>query len=258
MAKRSQFEGFEAFEDHPATCAVGAAMLPEAIDGTLSAAGQIAFEKHLAGCTECARELAEARRGAAWLSMLKSQAPEPPVGLLARILADTTETAQRERRDARGEKSGTAQQGDLPVAARVEMPVTTLPPADTQPRALHPNAALPSRPRHSFWPSIRKLWQRAFPLDGTVASTLLQPRLAMTMAMAFFSIALTLNLTGVRLRDLRAANFTPSAVKRMASDMDASVTRMFQNNRSVYQVESRLSELRRDDAMNDASPAGHQ
>ncbi len=77
----------------------------------------------------------------------------------------------------------------------------------------------------------------------------------MTAAMAFFSIALTLNLTGVRLRDLRASNFTPSAIKRTVADIDASATRTFQNNRAVYQVESRLSELHNDE---DASPAGRR
>ncbi len=79
----------------------------------------------------------------------------------------------------------------------------------------------------------------------------------MTAAMAFFSIALTLNLTGVRLRDLRASNFTPSALKRTVADLDASATRTFQNNREVYQVESRLSEMRNDDE-NNASPAGQR
>jgi hypothetical protein len=85
-----------------------------------------------------------------------------------------------------------------------------------------------------------------------------QPRVAMTAAMAFFSIALTLNLTGVRLRDVRASNFTPSALRRTVADVDASATRRFQNNREVYQVESRLSELRSDDAPDNTSPAGHR
>jgi subtilisin-like proprotein convertase family protein len=76
--------------------------------------------------------------------------------------------------------------------------------------------------------------------------------------MAFFSIALTLNLTGVRLRDLRASNFTPSALKRSVADVDASATRMFQNNRAVYQVESRLNELRSDDAPGGTTPAGRR
>jgi hypothetical protein len=39
----------------------------------------------------------------------------------------------------------------------------------------------------------------------------LEPRLMMTAAMAFFSIALTLNLTGIKLTELRAADFQPFA-----------------------------------------------
>jgi soluble lytic murein transglycosylase-like protein len=85
-----------------------------------------------------------------------------------------------------------------------------------------------------------------FSLDA--ASTIFQPRLAMTAAMAFFSIALTLNLAGVRLRDLRAANFGPSGVRRTVADVGASASRQFENSRVVYKLESRVSELRGDDA----------
>ena len=85
---------FEGFEGRSGACSVCEAMLPEAVDGMLSETEQNAFDRHVAGCVECARELAEARRGAAWLSMLKSQAPEPPAGLLAKILAETTGAAQ--------------------------------------------------------------------------------------------------------------------------------------------------------------------
>jgi len=66
--------------------------------------------------------------------------------------------------------------------------------------------------------------------------------------MAFFSLALTMNLLGVRLRDVRAGNFTPSALRRTAADAGASVSRTFQNNPMVYRVESRVSELRSDEA----------
>ncbi|MGA8938593.1 MAG: zf-HC2 domain-containing protein [Acidobacteriaceae bacterium] len=226
----SQFEGFE---ERSAACAVCEAMLPEAVDGMLSETEQIAFDKHVAGCMECARELAEARRGAAWLSMLKSQAPEPPVGLLAKILAETTGTSQAET---------------APVAA----PISVAPVWEPEVRPLVQSP----RGSNSAWATVRKFWSGAFPVGST--TSIFQPRFAMTAAMAFFSIALTLNLTGVRLRDLRASNFTPSALKRTVADMDASATRMFQNNRAVYQVESRLSELSNNDAMNDASPAGRR
>jgi hypothetical protein len=70
----------------------------------------------------------------------------------------------------------------------------------------------------------------------------------MTAAMAFFSLALTLNLLGVRLSDVRASNFTPSGIRRTVADASASVSRTFQNNPMVYRVESRVSELRSDDA----------
>jgi hypothetical protein len=96
--------------------------------------------------------------------------------------------------------------------------------------------------------AISSLWRRAmgaFRLDGR--KTTFQPRLAMTAAMAFFSIALTLNLTGVRLTDLHASDFTPSGMQRKVSDMSASATRSFQNMRVVYQVESKVSELRGDE-----------
>ena len=71
-----------------------------------------------------------------------------------------------------------------------------------------------------------------------------QPRMAMTAAMAFVSIALTLNITGVRLKNLRVADFTPSGIRRNVAEASASAARNFQNLRVVYQVESRVSELR--------------
>jgi hypothetical protein len=225
---------FERFEDRPAACAVCETMLPEAVGGSLSEAEQSAFDKHVAGCVECARELAEAKRGAAWLSMLKSQAPEPPAGLLAKILAETT---------------GTIQQDTSTVAAPVSSQTAWQPLA-------HPVAATPHRGLANQWAAFRKQWSGLLLTQSM--QVMFQPRLAMTAAMAFFSIALTLNLTGVRLRDVRASDFTPSAIKRTVADADASATRMFQNNRAVYQVESRLSELRSDDVPDDASPAGRR
>jgi Putative zinc-finger len=225
---------FEEFEERPAACTVCEAMLPEAVDGTLSDAEQSAFDTHVAGCVECARELAEAKRGAAWLSILKSQTPEPPAGLLAKILAETT---------------GAVQFDSSAVAA----PIASRPAWET---AHHPVATKPHREQISQWATFRKQLGDMFSIDN--ARVMFQPRMAMTAAMAFFSIALTLNLTGVRLRDLRASNFTPSALKRTAANADASATRMFQNNRAVYQVESRLNELRSDAAPGDASPNGHR
>lgn len=77
-----------------------------------------------------------------------------------------------------------------------------------------------------------------------------ETRLLMTVAMAFFSIALTLNLAGVKLTSLRLADLRPSqigsALSRQFYTGWGSVVRFYDNARFVYQLESRVRELRRD------------
>jgi anti-sigma factor RsiW len=215
----TQFDGFDgAFEERNDGCAVCEAMLPDAVDGFLTPAEQRAFDLHVASCVHCSDELAEAQRGAAWLSMLKSKTPEPPLGLLEKILAET---------------SGAA------ATQAVAAPVLTEEPAYVwQPK---PES---SGGWNRRWAETRMKLGEMFSLGN--AGMLLQPRLAMTAAMAFFSLALTLNMMGFRVSDVRAADFTPSGVRRTVADAGASATRRFQNIRVVYQMESRVSELRSD------------
>jgi len=208
---------FERLLQGPDTCAVCEAMLPDAVDGTLSPAEQQAFDRHVAGCVQCSRELASAQRGAAWLAMLKGNAPEPPAALLAKILAGTT--------------------GAVAPLMREET---------AQVWAAQPVRGGTEHGWATRFAAYRQKLADVFSLENT--SSIFQPRMAMTAAMAFFSIALTLNLTGVRLSDIRADNFTPSSLRRTVADASASVSRTFENNRMVYQMESRVSELRSDDA----------
>ncbi|MGO9436843.1 MAG: anti-sigma factor family protein [Terracidiphilus sp.] len=76
-----------------------------------------------------------------------------------------------------------------------------------------------------------------------------EPRLMMTAAMAFFSIALTLNLTGVRLSDLRLSNLRPTAIRsfmeRRLTMASTPIIRYYDHLRLVYEVQSRMRELRR-------------
>src|SRR5262249_47052091 len=85
----------------------------------------------------------------------------------------------------------------------------------------------------------------AFRLES-LRHAFMQPRLAMTAAMAFFSIALTLNLTGVHITQLKASDFTPSSIKRTFYDTNARVVRSIDNLRVVYELESRVRDLQRD------------
>jgi hypothetical protein len=76
-----------------------------------------------------------------------------------------------------------------------------------------------------------------------------EPRLLMTAAMAFFSIALTLNMAGVRLADLRISNLRPTAVRsfmeRRLTMASTPIIRYYDHLRLVYEVQSRMQEIRR-------------
>ena len=206
-------------------CAQCEAMLADALDGTLSAADQELFDAHMAQCGPCAQLLADAGRGAAWLEMLRTPAPEPPAALLERILAQT---------------SGDPSQM-IPVGMRhAGFAGATLAPAqEGGVPALTPGYAMPggAGAYGNVIPFRQRMRASAF------GQIFLQPRLAMTAAMAFFSIALTMNLTGVHLQDLHASDLTPSNLKRGFYSANARVVRYYEGLRVVYELESRVHDL---------------
>jgi hypothetical protein len=215
---------------NPQHCAQCEAMLSDALDGTLSAADQATFDLHLVGCPSCSVLLADAQRGAAWMEMLKSPRPEPPVNLMERILAQTSGQAIAEAANA----------AKPPIILgsndRLRTPNTLHGPTLVSPSTLQPSFAssnvLPFRTRivHGF---------------SSLGRTMLQPRLAMTAAMAFFSIALTLNLTGVRITSLRASDLKPSSLQRSYYQAKQKVFQYSDNLRVVYELESRVRDLQR-------------
>jgi hypothetical protein len=89
-------------------------------------------------------------------------------------------------------------------------------------------------------------WQR----PGFVGSVrrFAEPRLLMTAAMAFFSIAMTLNLTGVRVFDLRLSDLKPSTIRsfmeRRLTAASTPIIRYYDHLRLVYEVQTRMRELR--------------
>jgi hypothetical protein len=93
----------------------------------------------------------------------------------------------------------------------------------------------------------------------TTRRTFRDARMLMTAAMAFFSIALTLNLIGVRLDTLRMADLKPSALQttiaRQFYGAKKQMVSYYENIRLVYEVESKMRELRRDaDSEQNAQP----
>lgn len=177
-------------------------LLVDALDGTLTAADQAAFNRHHSECPLCAQMLKETQQGKAWLQYLAAE-PEPPAALLKNILART---------------SGRSLPG---VVSEME-----------------PGLPAPA-------PTPRPAWRRVVPMVRQV----LEPRLLMTAAMAFFSIALTLSVTGIKLSEIRASDLTPSrlraTVTRTYYSTNEQVMKYYSNLRLVYEMEARVRELRR-------------
>ncbi len=212
-------------------------MLADALDGTLSAADQATFDLHMIGCASCSTMLADAKRGAAWMEMLKSSRPEPSATLLERIIAQT---------------SGRAEAETKPAIILGPTDRLRTPPVHTPNTLLGSPTLVYSGP--AMQPTVAFTSAKVLPFRTRVAAalnfrsigqTMLQPRLAMTAAMAFFSIALTLNLTGVRLSELRASDLKPSSIKRTFYESSAHVVRYYDNLRVVYELESRVRDLQR-------------
>ncbi len=206
MANKHYVSGFDGFDRMAQShCAVCEATLADALDGTLDPAEQALFDRHLNSCTRCTDLFAEAQRGVAWLELLKTPRPAPRPELLASILAQT---------------SGSTLAQTLPLHA-----------------AAYSHATLPEAAR------ILAFAPRPTPMHR-LSRILLEPRLAMTAAMAFLSITLTMSLTGVRLKDVHASDLSPSALRRTAHGMQAGAVRYYDNLRVVHVLESRVDDLR--------------
>jgi Predicted integral membrane protein len=185
--------------------------LADALDGLLKPEDEATFTSHMATCKACSALFDEARRGREWLEFLSPE-PEVPAGLLDKILAQT----------GPGQAAGfglTAGSGGIL-------------PASPDLRARKSN--VPAWQRPGFMAQVRRF---------------AEPRLLMTAAMAFFSIALTLNLTGVKLNELRMANFRPAALRafmeRRIMTASVPIVRYYDHLRYVYELESRMRQFRR-------------
>jgi hypothetical protein len=103
-----------------------------------------------------------------------------------------------------------------------------------------------SQPRVS-WLGAR--WESAQAwASGTMQpiwATVRQPRFAMSFGMAFFSLSVALSVLGVKPADLRQVSLRPTAIRHTYYNTQARVVRYYENIRFVYEVESRVRELKR-------------
>ncbi len=243
----------------PRHCGQCEAMLADALDGVLSSEDREFFALHLAQCPSCSSMLADAQRGAAWLELLRAPRPEPPADLVDRILlhtsgqgnvasptlAGTFDTTRHAAGSLLPLQAPPLQPLEAAKALAPAFPANTLlayPPAAGVPAAVALGS--PALGSSGVLPFRRRAGAALWPFG----QTFLQPRLAMTAAMAFFSVALTLNLTGVRLDQLRASDLKPSSLRRSVSQANAHVVRYYDSLRVVYELESRVHDLERSSA----------
>ena len=239
------------------TCAACEVLLADALDGRLSPAGQANFDRHVAGCVACTQMLSDARRGMQWLDLLKEARPQPPAGIVSKILAQTsglkgtglqaggmTGAAANVLAQHPAWVSGVGQAAEGQIAGQSagQSAGRTLPVMASDVAAA-PGGRVLSMPA----------WRRVN--LAAVRHAVMQPRLAMTAAMAFFSISLTLNLTGIRLGEIKAADLRPSSLLRQVDEQRWHAVKNFDNLRVVYEVEARVRELRRVSESDESQPS---
>jgi len=202
-------------------CGQWETLLADALDGLLRPEDEGTFSSHMATCAYCAELFEQARRGREWLEFLAPE-PEVPAYLLDKILAGTGHGKPGEGKFAPGKLAvaGGPLDGDN---------VLTMLPAWQQP---------------GFAGRMRRF---------------AEPRLLMTAAMAFFSIALTLSMTGVRFSAIKMADLRPaslrSAVEKRIMTASTPIVRYYDHLRFVYEVESTVREMRRNSENQTQNPA---
>jgi hypothetical protein len=194
-------------------------LLSDAVDGVLSGVQLESFQAHARSCSVCGPLFAEVTAGRSWLKDLTEV--EPPVSLVTNILASTTGVDSQ----------------------RLRVNVST-------------GMAMPLRPRVTWLERVQD-WASGWvsgvvqPIWGTVR----QPRFAMSFGMAFFSLSVALSVLGVKPADLRSISLRPAAIRHTYYNAQARVVRYYSNIRLVYEVESRVRELKRNVVPAETAPA---
>jgi hypothetical protein len=100
---------------------------------------------------------------------------------------------------------------------------------------------------------VREWWDSFF---TPVTAFVRQPRFVMSFGMIFFSFSLGLSAMGVKATDVAKVDLRPSAVRHAYNDAQIKVVKYYDNIRFVYEIESKLRELKR--ANTPAEPAPQQ
>ncbi len=186
-------------------CTEFEALVSDALEGRLSPVRKESFEAHRRVCAVCGPLFADVQAGRQWLRSLALEPVEPPSYLVHNILAATSGVVSTRPLAATGDG------GTTPFAERAR----------------------------EWWDSFSASFFRP------VAAFVRQPRFVMSFGMIFFSFSLALSAAGVKPKDVAKVNLRPSALRHAYNDAQIKVVKYYDNIRFVYEIESKVRELKR-------------
>ncbi len=192
---------------HGIECTEFETLLSDALDGDgrLSPARKESFEAHRRVCEICGPLFAHVQAGRQLLRALALEPVEPPAHLVHNILAATSGVVSR--------RAQAATRGGR-----------------TTP----------------FGERAREWWDSYLASYFTPAAAFVrQPRFAMSFGMIFFSFSLVATLAGVKPSDVARVNLRPSTLRHAYNDAQIKVVKFYDNIRFVYEIESKVRELKR-------------
>ena len=106
-----------------------------------------------------------------------------------------------------------------------------------------------------FGERAREWWDSLF---TPTAAFVRQPRFVMSFGMIFFTFSLALNVAGVKATDVAKVDLRPTALRHAYNDAQIKVVKYYDNIRFVYEIESKVRELKRANTPPDAAPEQQQ
>ncbi len=97
---------------------------------------------------------------------------------------------------------------------------------------------------------MRQWWDSFF---SPTAAFVRQPRFVMSFGMIFFTFSLALNFAGVKASDMAKVDLRPTAVRHAYYDAQIKVVKYYDNIRFVYEIESKVRELKKANAPDESN-----
>src|ERR1700675_701824 len=118
-----------------------------------------------------------------------------------------------------------------------------------------PLAVRPDGRTTPFGERAREWWDSFF---APSVAFVRQPRFVMSFGMIFLSFSMVATLAGVKPSDVAKVNLRPSALRHAYNDAQIKVVKYYDNIRFVYEIESKVRELKRANTPAEAAPEQQQ